>query len=133
MEKLPYKAQLREKQKRVEELLGGFGPVLPILWMENPFHYRNKVHAVLATDKRGDPVSGIYAQGSHHVIPVSHCLLENEHATEIIHTTVQLIKKYQLRIYNEYTHRGLLRHLLVRISERTGEVMLTLVASRLWW
>ncbi len=129
MEKLPYKAQLREKQKRVEELLGGFGPVLPILGMENPFHYRNKVHAVLATDKRGDPVSGIYAQGSHHVIPVSHCLLENEHATEIIHTTVQLIKKYQLRIYNEYTHRGLLRHLLVRISERTGEVMLTLVAT----
>lgn len=131
MEKLPYKAQLREKQKWVEELLGKFGTVSPIVGMENPFHYRNKVHAVLATDKRGDPISGIYAQGTHHVIPVTHCLLENEHATEIIRTTVNLIKKYQIRIYNEYTHRGLLRHILVRISEITGEVMVTLVGTDL--
>ncbi|MGN1021498.1 MAG: hypothetical protein ACI4O7_14135, partial [Aristaeellaceae bacterium] len=51
--RLSYREQLALKQRRVEELLGGLCPVEPILGMDDPLHYRSKVHAVLAVDKRG--------------------------------------------------------------------------------
>lgn len=70
-----YQDQLKLKQKRVTELLGKFGPISPILGMERPYHYRNKVHAVLGTDKSGMPVSGVYAYGTHRLVPVKSCLL----------------------------------------------------------
>ena len=43
----PYPEQLRQKQARVEALLGEFGPVSPILGMEHPWHYRNKAISCL--------------------------------------------------------------------------------------
>ena len=44
----PYPEQLRQKQARVEALLGEFGPVSPILGMEHPWHYRNKAINLLS-------------------------------------------------------------------------------------
>lgn len=75
MSGMPYREQLKRKQKRVEELLGGFCRVETIRGMEKPYHYRNKVHAVLGTDKKGLPVSGVYAYGTHRLVPVKRCLL----------------------------------------------------------
>ena len=44
----PYPEQLRQKQARVEALLGEFGPVSPILGMKHPWHYRNKAINLLS-------------------------------------------------------------------------------------
>ena len=52
---LTYDQQLKEKQKRMEELLGGVCPVRPIIGMEEPYHYRNKVHAVFGLDRKNNP------------------------------------------------------------------------------
>ena len=49
-----------------------------IIGMKNPFHYRNKVHAVFDRDKRGNIISGIYQENSHDVIPVETCLIEDK-------------------------------------------------------
>ena len=57
---IPYKEQLKKKQKTVENLLGKFGRVQPIVGMEEPLYYRNKVHAVFDRDKKGKVISGIY-------------------------------------------------------------------------
>ncbi len=51
---LPYEKQLEEKQKEVVRLLSPFGKVNPIIGMEDPFHYRNKVHHVVCTDRKGN-------------------------------------------------------------------------------
>ena len=75
--RLSYAEQLQWKQQRVAELLDGICEVRPILGMDDPFHYRNKVHAVLAVDKAGRPISGVYAMGTHRVVPVRHCLIED--------------------------------------------------------
>lgn len=129
LSRLPYAAQLRHKQQKVAELLSPFCEVSPILGMENPLHYRNKVHAVLSVDKRGTPVSGVYAMGTHHVVPVKHCLIEDKRADRIIQTIVGMLPKYKLRIYNEYTHRGFLRHVVIRTGRVTGQIMVVLVAT----
>ena len=128
---LTYPEHLKLKQRQVEKLLAAFGPVGPIKGMEHPLHYRNKVHAVLAVDKRGTPVSGVYMEGTHRVVPVKNCLLEDPRAGRIIQSIVSLLPRFKLRIYNEYTHRGFLRHILVRTAQKTGQVMVVLVATGL--
>ena len=129
--RLSYAEQLQWKQQRVAELLDGICEVRPILGMDDPFHYRNKVHAVLAVDKAGRPISGVYAMGTHRVVPVRHCLIEDRRADRIIQTIVAMLPTYKLRIYNEYTHRGFLRHILIRTGHVTGQIMVVLVATSL--
>ena len=129
LSRMPYRAQLRAKQEQVARLLEPFCAVEPILGMEHPLHYRNKVHAVLTVDKSGRPVSGVYAEGTHRVVPVTSCLIEDSRADRIIHTIVEMLPRYKLRVYNEYTHRGFLRHILIRTGEVTGQVMVVLVAT----
>lgn len=131
MTKLPYQEQLRVKQRRLEELLRPFCPVEPIRGMSSPLHYRNKVHAVLSVDKSGRPVSGVYAAGTHRVVPVKHCLIEDQRADQIIRSIVELLPKFRLRIYNEYTHRGFLRHIVIRTGQFTGQIMVVLVTTSL--
>ena len=129
--RLSYAEQLQWKQQRVVELLDGICEVRPILGMDDPFHYRNKVHAVLSVDKAGKPISGVYAMGTHRVVPVRHCLIEDRRADRIIQTIVAMLPAYKLRIYNEYTHRGFLRHILIRTGHVTGQIMVVLVATSL--
>ncbi len=128
---ITYEEQLRRKQQRVEQLLAPFCKVRPIIGMDHPYHYRNKVHAVLSVDKRGLPISGVYAEGTHRVVPVTHCQIEDERADRIIQTIVSMLPRYKLRVYNEYTHRGFLRHIVVRTGHVTGQIMVVLVATSL--
>lgn len=58
-------------------LLGKFGTVLPIIGMKDPLHYRNKVHAVFAFEK-GKAIAGTYQEGTHKVVPVESCLIDDE-------------------------------------------------------
>ncbi len=129
MSHVPYPEQLRRKQQQVEKLLAGLCPVEPILGMEDPLHYRNKVHAVIGTDREKKPIAGVYERGTHHVVPVAACLIEDGRASRIIQTIVGMIPRYKLRIYNENTHRGFLRHVLIRTGEKTGQIMVVLVTT----
>ena len=57
---IPYKEQLKKKQKKEQSLLGAYGKVCPIIGMENPYYYRNKVHAVFDRDRKENIISGIF-------------------------------------------------------------------------
>lgn len=124
---MPYREQLKKKQRQAEQLLKAFGKVSPIIGMEEPTHYRNKVHAVFDFQKGRGIVSGIYQEKSHRVVPVDGCLLENEKADEIICSVRELAKSFKYKAYNEDSGYGLLRHVLIRVGHVTGEVMVVLV------
>ena len=126
-QKLPYKEQLKRKQKQEEKLLGSFCKVSPIIGMENPYFYRNKVHAVFDRDRKGNIISGIYAEGTHRVIAVEECLIEDKKSQEIIRTIRELLPSFKIKTYNEDTGYGLLRHVLIRRGFETGEIMVVLV------
>ncbi|ENZ63078.1 23S rRNA (uracil-5-)-methyltransferase RumA, partial [Enterocloster bolteae 90B7] len=126
---MEYAKQLAFKQKQAEELLKGLCPVKPIIGMKDPFHYRNKVHAVFDRDKKGNIISGIYEENTHHVIPVEKCLIENQKADEIIGTIRGMLKSFKIRTYDEDTGFGLLRHVLIRKGFSTGEIMVVLVTA----
>ncbi len=126
---LPYEQQLKQKQKMMEELLKGICPVHPIVGMENPWHYRNKVHAVFDHDRKGNAISGVYEAGSHRVVPVDTCLLENEQADKIIGTIRGMLKSFKIKTYDEDTGYGFLRHVLIRWGHATGQFMVVLVTA----
>ena len=122
-----YEEQLRWKQKKVEELLKPYCEVHKIKGMKQPFHYRNKVHAVFAHKRDGSIISGIYQEGTHDVVPVNECLLEDKKADEIIGTIRELLKSFKIKTYNEDTGYGLFRHALIRTAHKTGQIMVVLV------
>lgn len=126
---VPYEIQLKEKEEKIKKLLGKNIKVASIIGMENPFHYRNKVHAVFDKNKKGEIISGVYKAGTHQVVPVNKCYIENEAADEIIGTIRNLAKAFKISIFNEDTGSGLLRHVLVRRGYTTKEIMVVLVMA----
>jgi len=129
LQNLTYPEQLAFKQRLVQRLVGPFCPVLPILGMETPYHYRNKVQAAFAADRKGRILSGVYQSGTHLVVPVDDCLLEDEAADRIIVTVRRLLPRFGLAPYDERTRRGFLRHVLVKRGFRSGEIMVVLVTA----
>ena len=127
---MDYAAQLKQKEEKVRALLGQYGPVNPIRGMENPYHYRNKVISTFTTGWGGSLTSGIYAAGSHKVLPVESCLLQDG----VLDTVMQAVRaaaaacRYQP--YNEDKGTGLLRHCLLRRGVVTGQVMVVLVTAQ---
>ena len=124
-----YQEQLQAKATRFRKLMEPYGRPEPIIGMEQPTHYRNKVHAVFGEDRKHNPISGIYEEKSHRIVPVDSCLIENQKADEIIVSIRGLLRSFKIRPYNEDTGYGLLRHVLVRTGHMTGQIMVVLVLS----
>ena len=126
---MDYAAQLKKKQKEMNKLLKDFGKPEPIIGMKDPLHYRNKVHAVFGRTRKGEIVSGTYEAGTHKIVNIDECMIEDEISQSIIRTIRGLLKSFKIRTYDEDTGYGLLRHVLVRRGFATGQVMAVLVLS----
>lgn len=124
-----YQEQLREKEKRVRKILAPYCKLEGILGMEQPLFYRNKVHAVFGEDHRHRPVSGIYEERTHRIVPVDNCMIENQKADAIIVSIRELLPSFKIRPYNEDTGYGLLRHVLIRTGRDSGQIMVVLVLA----
>jgi len=124
---VPYDKQLKKKQQNLQELLGEFGKQEPIIGMDDPEHYRNKVHAVFGLDQKHRPIAGVYEEKTHKVVDVESCFLENQKSTAIIRTIKNMIRSFKIKTYDEDTGYGLLRHVLVRTGFQTGQIMVVLV------
>ena len=74
-------------------------------------------------------VSGIYQEGTHQVVPVEECLIENLEADHIIQSIRRLAKSFKYKAYDEDTGYGLLRHVLIRTGYHSGEIMVVLVLA----
>lgn len=124
---MAYQEQLKMKETAVRKLLEPFGKTGAIIGMDDPFHYRNKVHAVFGRKKDGTVISGVYQEGTHKIVPVTHCLIEDEKADAIINDIRGLLKSFKIKTYDEDTGYGLLRHVLVRRGFVSGQIMVVLV------
>ena len=122
-----YKKELAAKQQRVESLLEGLvSSVEPIIGSDNPYHYRNKVHAAVGVSK-GRVIAGTYEPGTHRIIEGGGSELENEVASAVIADIVAIANKYHMSVYNEKTGQGLLRRILIRTADGTGQMLVVLV------
>ncbi|WP_342756658.1 23S rRNA (uracil(1939)-C(5))-methyltransferase RlmD [Kineothrix sedimenti] len=126
---VPYPEQLIRKHKETEKLLKPFVKLEGIIGMDEPEHYRNKVNAAFTHDRKGKPLSGVYKEGTHYIIPVEECLLENKKADEIIGSIRELLPSFKIKTYDEDTGYGLLRHVMVRVGYTSGQIMVVLVLA----
>ena len=130
---MTYAAELAAKQGFVRDALvrlGGLSaavePVFPSPQIDG---YRNKVQYPLTRLPDGRTAVGFYASRSHRVIPCPDCRLQPSALNNIVHTLCRLIDRFQLSLYEESSHHGLIRHLYLRHAVHTGEIMVCLVCN----
>ncbi|MBP1757171.1 MAG: rRNA (uracil-5-)-methyltransferase RumA [Firmicutes bacterium] len=133
LQAMRYEAQLVLKRRHVVELLARIGQlpdadnlVEATLGMANPYHYRCKVQfPVRGTVKA--PEIGFYERRSHAVVDNDVCGIGHP-VSDIVRACVRdYITRFAVEPYDESTHRGSLRHLVVRVARQTGQVMVILV------
>ena len=124
-----YAEQLKIKTDQVKKLLAPYGSVDEIIGMKEPYHYRNKVNAAFQHKRNGEILAGVYEEGTHRVLSVDDCKIENRLAQEIVETIRGLLRSFKITVYNEDSGYGLLRHVMIRTGHATGEVMVVLVTA----
>ena len=126
----PYPDQLKRKQQLEQRLLGRFAPVSPVLGQAEPWHYRNKAIATFATGPRGRLTCGIYAAGTHRVLPYTDCLLQDTVINQTIAAVLEAARACRWPAFEEDHGTGLLRHVLVRRGKTSGQVLVVLVTAQ---
>lgn len=125
-----YAGQLQEKTNHVKHALEaqGFEPYLvqDTMGMEDPWHYRNKMEFTFSPDG----TLGLHEQGNFRkIISLETCLIAGKKMVEAAMDIAKWASDHHLSGYNKDTHEGLLRHLMVRESFATEEMMLALFAT----
>ena len=128
-----YDYELRYKKHKVEEDLKRIGhleniKVNDVIRMDDPTHYRNKIQVPFGKD-RNKVVYGFYKANSHKIIPLSECNIEDQKASPILKDIAFLMEKYRIEPYDEDRRTGIIRHVLIRTSYLTKEVMVVIVAN----
>lgn len=127
-QEIDYAKQLTKKQDYMSKLMKPFGKEAPIVGMDNPYHYRHKVHAVFDCN-HGKVIAGVYRKNTHDVVDVVSCQIEDAEADAIIRDIKDMLKSFKIKTYDEDTGYGLLRHVLIRKGYATGEIMVVLVLA----
>lgn len=130
---LSYETELAEKQRFVQDAMQRIGglhlPVQPILPAPCAERYRNKVQYPLFRAPDGSVCAGFYAGRSHRPVPCADCRLQPALLNRIAQTVCALLTQYHVPVYDEQTHRGLVRHLYLRHAVTTDRVMVCLVCN----
>ena len=92
-------------------------------------HYRNKAQYPVGRDRDGNIVTGFYRPRSHDIVPVERCLIQSETADRIAAVVRDWMRDYDVPPYDYAAKRGAVRHIYVRIGEKSGESQLTLIAA----
>jgi len=138
LQSMTYERQLQFKQDKVRNnivRIGGFDADFidsitePIIGMEEPYRYRNKAQFPIGRDKNGKIIAGFYAGRTHTIIPVSDCMIGVSENKAILEKIIAHMEKFKVEPYDEISHTGLVRHVLIRKGFTSGEIMVCLVIN----
>lgn len=134
LQHLSYTAQLIQKRQMVVDNLERIGKlkedvkVHATLGMSDPWRYRNKAQMPFG-EQNGGLISGFYAQGSHRIIAANECHIQHRENDKVIDTVKKIAKELGIHAYKEETHRGLLRHVVVKHGFSSKETMVVLITN----
>ena len=128
-----YEYELRYKKHKVEEDLKRIGhlqnvKVNDVIGMSDPTHYRNKIQVPFGKENK-HVVYGFYKSNTHKIIPIKECNIEDKKAGPILQSIAKLMEQYRIDPYNEDYRTGIIRHVLIRTSLPTNEVMVVFVSN----
>lgn len=131
---LSYEGQMTFKRKLVRDAITRIGklpdvPVHAVKGMENPWRYRNKSQIPFGLEE-GRVVAGFYQPRSHRIADTDICLIQTPEADTLMAGIKQKLSALGIEPYEEETHRGQLRHVVVRKARATGEIMVVLITKK---
>ncbi|MGB3509854.1 MAG: 23S rRNA (uracil(1939)-C(5))-methyltransferase RlmD [Microcoleaceae cyanobacterium] len=131
---ISYEYQLQAKQNQIIQALKRIGDeTLPVvettLASQAPFGYRNKATYPLSISNTGQVKAGYYQKGSHKLINLNQCPIQDQRLNPLLKEVKQDITRRGWKIYDEHKHTGIVRHLSLRTGNNTGEILLTLVVN----
>ncbi len=132
---LTYERQLEMKAEQVKRLLDTAGienyTFLGIEGSPEEFAYRNKMEYSFGDVERGGELTlGMHEKGKFNsVVTVDQCKIADEDFNIILRTTLEYFKSKGVPKYNSKSHKGYLRHFIVRKAKRTGETLVNIVTS----
>ncbi|HGC6708629.1 TPA: 23S rRNA (uracil(1939)-C(5))-methyltransferase RlmD [Streptococcus agalactiae] len=132
---LQYDKQLEFKTDIIRQALMKFKPegyenyeIRKTIGMSEPEHYRAKLQFQVRSFG-GNVKAGLYAQGTHRLIDIKDCLVQDRLTQEMINRVAELLGKYKLPIYNERKIAGV-RTVMIRRAQASGEVQLIFITSK---
>ncbi|HEN5841719.1 23S rRNA (uracil(1939)-C(5))-methyltransferase RlmD [Streptococcus agalactiae] len=132
---LQYDKQLEFKTDVIRQALMKFKPegyenyeIRKTIGMSEPEHYRAKLQFQVRSFG-GNVKAGLYAQGTHRLIDIKDCLVQDSLTQEMINRVAELLGKYKLPIYNERKIAGV-RTVMIRRAQASGEVQLIFITSK---
>lgn len=132
LQHLSYAAQLRAKRQQVIDALSHIGKlphvsVRETLAAQSPWNYRNKMQFPVGLAK-GKIVVGCFAQGSHTIIDTENCHIQREPNNALANAVRAIVAQLRIPVYNEDTHKGILRHIVGRVGQN-GDLMAVIVTA----
>ena len=128
LQHLSYEEQLQLKQDKMNKLFSKLIIPKKIIGATDPYYYRNKVQVAFAYEKKRI-ICGNYVESTHHIVEVKDCQIADKKANEIIATIKKLATSFRISIFNENSYQGCLRHVMIRLSKSTGQIMVILVTG----
>ena len=128
-----YQRQLEFKTRRVRDALERIGKIGDIkvhdtIGMDNPWRYRNKAQFPVRMGN-GLLSIGFFAPRSHDIVDIDRCIIQHENGDKVIGIIRDFIQEYNIPVYDERTHRGIIRHVMTRIGFATGQIMVVIVTN----
>ena len=134
LQHMSYESQLKMKKQQVINLFHKKAKleetvIHDTIGMDHPWRYRNKSQLPVGKDKNNKTIMGYYRQRSHDIIDMDSCLIQDEKQQELMNDIKQWLNELNVSIYNEKNKKGLLRHVVIRTSRYTNEVMIIFVTN----
>ena len=131
---LAYPDQLKFKAKQVKDSLYKMAGITDIevpltLGMDHPVHYRNKAQ-VPVRRVNGQVETGFFRKNSHDLMPIEDFYIQDPVIDQVVLALRDLIRRFDLKPYDEKEQSGLIRNLVVRRGYHSGEIMVILVTTR---
>jgi len=125
-----YKKQLDFKQQILEEIFHKIQieKMLPIIPSPQTMYYRNKSFFPISS-QNDVHIAGMYARKSHKVVPHRQCKLHPKLFDDLAEVLLGYVSASHISIYNEKSGSGSARHLGMRYSQTTNELLVILVSK----
>ncbi len=129
---IDYAEETRLKADRVLQALNRIGgeslDAIPILSAPTCRGYRNKAQYPVAA-KKAKAYTGFYRAGTHSVVESGRCLILPEVTDRVKDAILDYVNQYRISVYDEATHKGLLRHIYVRRGDVSGQLLVCLAVN----
>jgi 23S rRNA (uracil1939-C5)-methyltransferase len=133
IQNIKYAEQLKYKTNKVKNAIERIGKIENVevyntIGMEEPYNYRNKGQFPIKKNNNKIEI-GFYKVGTHEVVDLKKCIIQEEISNKVLNVVRGIINDNKISAYNESSHKGILRHVVIRTAYQTKDTMVILVTN----